>query len=69
MKVQITIITGKEIEVFHTEIDESLSNYVAKKERQIDNKESFKIFCDDRYVIIGNEILQNSIIEFKQIKD
>ncbi len=69
MKVQITIITGKEIEVFHTEIEESLSNYVAKKERQIDNKESLKICCGDNYVIIGNDVLQNSIIEFKQIKD
>ena len=69
MKVQITIITGKEIEVFHTEIEESLSNYVTKKERQIDNKESLKIRCGDSYVIIGNDVLHNSIIEFKQIKD
>lgn len=68
MKVQIVIKQGKETEVYQTEIKESFSNYVCKKERQIDEKNCIKFFCDNKYVIIGNEILQNSIIEFKEIK-
>jgi hypothetical protein len=69
MKVQISILHNGLIEVYQTEINESFNNYLSKVEYNFNNKESLPIKTNDRFIIIGNDVLQNSIIEFKEIKD
>ena len=69
MKVQITIKTGKETETYKIEV-EYLQDFVSDVDSMCDNDEclNFKDL-NKGHIIIGQEVLRNSIIEFKKIKD